>query len=176
VAAANAIASTPFTNSIEVGTEAVSAIWPGLRAADEAVLLSQVLVSGGRPVPDRMLERTASGYTSATAVANRLVQQGVPFRAAHHMVGDAVRQAVAAGATDITEFGPPGWLDGTGLASTDPAMLVREQMYGGGPGDIEEPLNQAVQAWAAHRARLHDYLAKDRAGAESLAAAVGAYL
>ena len=33
----------PFTNSIEVGTEAMAAVWPGLDAARQSVLLAQVL-------------------------------------------------------------------------------------------------------------------------------------
>src|ERR1017187_4396424 len=35
-AAAAAMAVTPFTNSIEVGTEAVASVWQGLRAAEQA--------------------------------------------------------------------------------------------------------------------------------------------
>lgn len=150
-AAASMMACTPFTNSIEVGTDAVAGIWPGLLAADESLLLSQVLVSGARPRPERMRERAEDGFTTATSLANRLVQQGVPFRAAHHMVGEAVRNAVAAGSTDLVAFGPPGWLDG--IDSTDLTLpaLVHAQAYGGGPGAFAEPFGDAVSAWAAHR-------------------------
>ena len=37
------------------------------------------------------------GYTTATAVADALVRRGVPFRAAHHVVGSLVAQAEEAG-------------------------------------------------------------------------------
>ena len=37
------------------------------------------------------------GYTTATAVADALVRRGIPFRAAHHVVGSLVAQAEAAG-------------------------------------------------------------------------------
>ena len=37
------------------------------------------------------------GYTTATAVADALVRRGVPFRAAHHIVGSLVAQAEEAG-------------------------------------------------------------------------------
>jgi argininosuccinate lyase len=150
-AAASTMTSTPFTNSIEVGTEAVAGVWHGLQAVEQAVLLSQVLVSGARPCADRMRERAESGFTSATSVANRLVQQGVPFRTAHHMVGEAVRRAVEAGSTKLAEFGPPGWLDGIGLADLDLDSVVRAHVYGGGPGAFTLPFEQAVTAWAAHR-------------------------
>jgi argininosuccinate lyase len=149
-AAASMMASTPFTNSIEVGTEAMASIWQGLRAVDQAVQLCQVLVSGARPVAARMSERALGGFTTATSVANRLVRRGVPFRTAHHMVGAAVRKAVQAGSTELAGFGPPGWLDGTGLAELDLAGLVQAHVYGGGPGAFAQPYEQATVAWHAH--------------------------
>jgi argininosuccinate lyase len=45
----------------------------------------------------RMREAAAEGYTTATAVADALVRRGVPFRAAHHIVGSLVAQAEEAG-------------------------------------------------------------------------------
>jgi argininosuccinate lyase len=152
--AAAMMAGTPFTNSIEVGTEAMAAVWPGLRGCDDAVLLSQVLVSGAAPVPNRMRARAEDGYTMATTIANRLVARGTAFRTAHHQVGDAVRRAVEAGSTKLTEFGPPGWLDALGPESLDLADLVRAQRYGGGPGAFEPPFHQARSAWA-QRCRWH---------------------
>ena len=150
-AAAATMSSTPFTNSIEVGTEAVADVWHGLAAVGDSVLLSQVLVSGARPVPERMAERAEAGFTTATSIANRLVRAGVPFRTAHHTVGEAVRRAVEAGSTRLADFGPPGWLDDTGLAGVDLATLMREHVHGGGPGDFDGPHEEAVAGWAAHR-------------------------
>ena len=170
--AAGMMAGTPFTNSIEVGTEAMASIWQGLRSAEQSVLLAQVLVSGARPVTDRMAERAESGFTAATSIANRLVQQGMPFRSAHHLVGDAVRRAIEAGSTKLAEFGPPGWLDEIGLADLDLAALVEDQRYGGGPGDFDRPFEQACASWKSHRAWVRDWrLAVARSAAE-LAAAV----
>ncbi len=42
---------------------------------------------------ERMREAATEGYTTATAVADALVRRGVPFRAAHHVVGSLVAQA-----------------------------------------------------------------------------------
>jgi argininosuccinate lyase len=160
------MAGTPFTNTIEVGTEAVAGLEPGWRAAEESVALSQVLVSGARPRPDRMLDRAETGFTTATSVANRLTVSGVPFRTAHHEVGAAVRKAVAAGSTAFAGFGPPGWLDHAGLSELDPRALVAAHRYGGGPGDFAEPHREAVAGWAAHRQWLADrrHAAADAAG------------
>ncbi|HTG41226.1 MAG TPA: argininosuccinate lyase [Methylomirabilota bacterium] len=41
----------------------------------------------------RMREAAAEGYITATAVADALVRRGVPFRAAHHVVGSLVAKA-----------------------------------------------------------------------------------
>lgn len=156
-AAAAAMAATPYTNTIEVGTEAVASIWRGLRAVEEAVLLSQVLVSGARPVPERMLERARSGFTTATSAANNLVRRGVPFRTAHRVVGEAVREAVAAGSTELAAFGPPGWLHGMAEDDLDPVAAVRAAVYGAGPGAFQASCEDAMAAWAAHRQWLADW-------------------
>src|SRR6185312_4044218 len=46
---------------------------------------------------ERMRAAADEGYTTATAVADALVRRGVPFRAAHHIVGSLVAQAEEAG-------------------------------------------------------------------------------
>lgn len=46
---------------------------------------------------NRMRVAAAQGYTTATAVADTLVRRGIPFRAAHHVVGSIVAQAEEAG-------------------------------------------------------------------------------
>lgn len=170
--AASMMAATPFTNSIEVGTEAMAGVWQGLRAVEQSVLLCQVLVSGARPDAARMSERAANGFTAATSVANRLVRSGVPFRTAHHMVGDAVRRAVQAGSTQLADFGPPGWLDQVGLADLDLSDLVRAHVYGGGPGAFAEPGRQATAAWTAHREWLAAWRRSAAAAQAGLADAV----
>jgi argininosuccinate lyase len=51
----------------------------------------------------RMLAAATTGYTTATSVADTLVQLGVPFREGHHIVGSLVARAEAAG-IDLTEL------------------------------------------------------------------------
>ena len=157
-AAATTVKSTPFTNSIEVGTEAVAAVWPGLRAVADATLLAQVTVSGARPVPERMAERAEQGFVTATALANELVAAGVPFRAAHHRVGAAVRAAVEAGSTEPT-----------GLAVPAPSLAeaVGACDRGGGPGAFGTTwtlaVDQARDHGAWHRGLRHRQAAADNA-------------
>lgn len=150
--AASQMAGVPFTNSIEVGTEAVALAWPGIAAALRSIRLCQVLVSGARPAPERMGERARAGFTSATAVANRLVREGVPFRTAHHMVGDAVRRAMSDGARPTARAA-----DGADPLGEDLPALVRAQAYGGGPGAFGVAFAAAVSDWRAHRRWLADW-------------------
>ncbi|MEJ7749661.1 MAG: argininosuccinate lyase [Candidatus Limnocylindrales bacterium] len=46
---------------------------------------------------DRMRAAADEGYTTATAMADALVRRGIPFRAAHQLVGALVARAEAAG-------------------------------------------------------------------------------
>ncbi len=54
---------------------------------------------------DRMRDAANDGYTTATAVADTLVREGLPFRSAHHVVGSLVAAAEARSAAleTITE-------------------------------------------------------------------------
>ncbi|MEU4250218.1 lyase family protein [Amycolatopsis sp. NPDC026612] len=163
-AAASMTKSTPFTNTIEVGTEAVAAAWPGLHAVADAVLLSQVLAGGTAPVPARMRRRAEEGFTVATAAANRMVRRGVPFRRAHHEVGAAVRAAIEGGETT---------LDGAGL---DVAAVAAATATGGGPGAFAATFAEAHRAAARRAARCRERRDHLRAAADGLDRAVGEVL
>jgi len=49
------------------------------------------MLPGIRFHPARMEQAASSGYINATDLADYLVRQGMPFREAHHCVGQAVR-------------------------------------------------------------------------------------
>lgn len=163
-AAASMTKSTPFTNTIEVGTEAVAAAWPGLTAVADAVLFSQVLVGGAAPVPARMRRRAEEGFTIATAAANRMVRRGVPFRRAHHEVGVAVRTAIERGKTT---------LDGAGL---DVDAVAVATATGGGPGSFTVTFTEARQAAVQRAARCRERRDRLHAAANGLDLAVGEVL
>jgi argininosuccinate lyase len=46
---------------------------------------------------DRMAEAAAAGFSLATDVADYLVAKGLPFREAHHVVGQVVQRCLAIG-------------------------------------------------------------------------------
>ncbi|GAA3097279.1 argininosuccinate lyase [Streptomyces rectiviolaceus] len=173
-ASASAMKSTPFTNSIEVGTEAVSGAWSALAAVRDSVLLAQVLVSGARPVPERMARRAREGFVTATVIANRLVTQGVPFRTAHHVVGAAVREAVESGESELTKITLPDGMPAD-VSADVPSLteVVEAHDRGGGPGTCEDTVRTLRGRLAAHGERLGAHRGRLRAAELQLDTAVG---
>jgi argininosuccinate lyase len=55
---------------------------------------------------DRMADAAADGYTTATTLADALVRRGVPFRAAHHIVGALVGRAERDGIRVLSDAPP----------------------------------------------------------------------
>ena len=138
VSAATAMHAKPFTNSISVGTEAVSHVWPALQNITEAALLARLVVSGAKPIPEAMLERAERGYITATEFANRLVTcQGMPFRNAHHTVGALISEAIEN--HDSLPQVIAQWQGAGDCASSfaglDSESVARSSVHGGGPGD-----------------------------------------
>jgi argininosuccinate lyase len=54
----------------------------------------------------RMREAATQGFSTATSMADTLVEMGVPFRAAHHIVGTLVARAETAGVDLVAPDGP----------------------------------------------------------------------
>ena len=63
------------------------------------------LVAGMRPVPERMRAAALEGFATATDLADYLVGKGVPFRDAHEIVAQAVREAEKKGLRPV-RFAP----------------------------------------------------------------------
>jgi argininosuccinate lyase len=138
VSSATAMHARPFTNSISVGTEAVSPVWNALQSLTEALILARLVVAGAKPQPEAMLQRAVDGYTPATEFANRLVTEtGMPFRNAHHLVGSLISSAVQNGQEPLDQLAAR-WREETNvdvvLAGLDPAAVAEATNYGGGPG------------------------------------------
>ena len=144
VNAISATKSAPFTNSIEVGTEAMAPVGPALRTAAEVLALAALVVAGARPLPEVARMAAEASFVDATALANELVRRGVPFREAHERVGAAVLHAIDHGGP----WPPPG------LPALDPAAAADRARYGGGPGSRAEAL---AAAWRLRRALRRDH-------------------
>ena len=110
----------------------------------------------------------------ATEVADYLVRKGIPFRRAHEVVGMAVRQAAAQGAT-LAGLGLAQWrsiepaFDAEGLAALDPARALRSRTIPGSPGP--RPLRQAIRGATAALERNRAWVARTSAATAPAGAA-----
>lgn len=150
VSAATAMHAKPFTNSIAVGTEGVAPLDGALRATREAVILLRLVIAGAQPLPEVMRARAASGYTSATELANRLAMTGeLSFRSAHHTVGALVRAAIGRGESLELAVAQAQLSGSADLDGLDPAAVAQASEYGGGPGErsMQACLQQLRAGW-----------------------------
>jgi len=73
------------------------AFFAAIRTLDTSLAVMTGLIATLVINRERMREAAEEGYTTATALADALVRRGVPFRAAHHIVGGLVGGAEAEG-------------------------------------------------------------------------------
>jgi len=98
---------------------------------------------------DRMRAATSDGFLLATDVADYLVTKGVPFREAHHVVGQAVRRCIDSGRRleDLTlkewrELSPAFDADVREWLSIDAAIARRTAGSGTAPTNVARRLRR----------------------------------
>lgn len=144
---------TPFSNSVEVGTEAIKGQHTALTDLAEGADLLRLIVAGAVPNGDAMARSMRAGVVVAAMVSDELVRhERLSFRAAHHRVGYAVRAALDTGA-DAHEA-VAALLPAEHALADNPATWRQSYEYGGGPGP---------QSTAAQLARAKQKLAEDGA-------------
>lgn len=169
--------NTPFSNSVEVSSEATAHLLPALAATGKAIRLTALLLRHVRADAGRMLEFLEREETTMTAVADHLVaRHRLSFRSAHEVVGRLLREgppsggwtpgAVKAGLEAIlTELaGRLFALDEAELGQAlDPGACAHAARFGGGPAPesvrgqlarLEEERRALAERTAARRRRL----------------------
>jgi argininosuccinate lyase len=188
-AAVSATKNTPFGNSVEATTEAVAPVWAALSTLDDLVQLSLAVVAGARPRPAPMLAATERGFTVATAVANALVRQGVPFRQAHTAVGAVITDLIDEGARSFADRPVAdvaarltAALGGTTVELADADLsataVVAATDHGGGPGpaSFARVHDELTTGWRTHVAGVRDRAAHHESAHRRRSAAVAALL
>ena len=171
VAAATAMHAAPFANSVAVGTEGCAGVVDALDATADSVTLLRLVVAGATPRPGAMLARAIAGQTTATALAERLVEeQALSFREAHHLVGELLGEADDANRRSSRTPVVPQERR-IGLDALDPAAVARAARFGGGPGG-PAALDDLRHRRAAVSAELADRLRRWRRADLELATAV----
>lgn len=148
--------ATPFTNSIAVGTEAMKPLWNALQSLEDIIVLARLVVAGAEPNDEAMMRRAVQGFTVATALADRLVSDGIAsFRKAHWLIGSAVLETLARGTENLQETAT-SCVRNAGIPASfedlNPASVVQALEFGGGPGPLsfKANLDMLKQQWSEH--------------------------
>lgn len=98
----------------------------------------------------RCAEAAQQGYANATELADYLVAKGVPFREAHHIVGEAVVEAIAQGKplealtpADLQKFSPVIADDVYPILSLQSCLEKRAAKGGVSPQQVACAINEA---------------------------------
>ena len=124
---------TPFSNSVEVGTEAMVGVEDALRDYGEAARLMALVVLGAEPNPEAMQRSIDDGVVIAAAVSDARVRvTGAPFRRVHHEVGASVTRALEDG--EPASAAIAALMPEDSPAPSSALEWAHLYEYGGGPG------------------------------------------
>ena len=161
------VKGTNFTISFDGVFDALRGYFDALKETADGLALVDLIVRSAEPDADRMLELARKNFSTVTDLADALVREaGLSFREAHHVVGGAVRLALARGLTAdqitadlVHEAGrevlgrtlsmPPE----TVRRSLDPAGAVaaRDGIGGPAPGEVMRMIGDARKRLDADR-------------------------
>jgi len=155
MAALTSMHATPFTNSVAVGTEAVSPLWSAIKNMTEAVLITRMVLIGCELNKAAMKNNASRGYTNALELANRLVtHSGVPFRLAHKLTGEIVLEAIKQGGKLLEDVAKRRLAEeniAVNLSKLDPSSVVFKSEGGGGPGMTS--INKCIETIKSSRSK-----------------------
>jgi argininosuccinate lyase len=104
---------------------------------------------------DKMTQALEGGHLCATDLADLLVQKGMPFREAHHVVGGLVREAesrrceLGALPADVLGSAHPSLVGTEVRQALDPAAAVERRAVVGGPAKrvVAQAIESAKDRW-----------------------------
>lgn len=138
----HAMQKTPFSNAIEVGTEAVSVCAESAITFTDSCDLLRLMVAELSPCPGRGEAAARRGLVVATQVANALVrEQHMSFHEAHQVVGSHITDALDAGREPLQALATL-----TEYPLDDLRAAAAALRYGGGPGVVGQELAASQHA------------------------------
>ena len=112
--------------------------------------MAALVLDGIQVKRPRCAEAAQQGYANATELADYLVAKGVPFREAHHIVGEAVVEAIAQGKplealtlADLQKFSPVIADDVYPILSLQSCLEKRAAKGGVSPQQVAQAINEA---------------------------------
>ncbi|UCC64745.1 MAG: argininosuccinate lyase [Anaerolineae bacterium] len=182
--------NVPYGDTQDIEDEIYSPLFGACQTAGQVLALYTAVFETLEVNREHLLTRAASGFTTATELADTLTRDlGLPFRTAHGIVSRLVQSALARGLTpdDVTAslldeaaqavIGRPlGLPEETVSRALDPVHFteVRTQPGGPAPATVHAWLDKARRALAAGRDWLATEKARQRDAAASLAQRVEA--
>jgi argininosuccinate lyase len=139
-----------YNRDLQEDKAAAATAFDAARLAVEAITLAMARLTVNR---ERMAAALRGGYLTATEVADYLVRRGVPFREAHHLAGQIVREAEAAGCelwelplTTFQRISPRFEADVLQAVTPEGAVAAKDVPGGTAPGRVSEALEAARAA------------------------------
>jgi argininosuccinate lyase len=131
-------------------------LFDALDACSRSLLALSGLLSTAEFVDARMIAAADDPMSSATDLAEHLVEAGTPFREAHTVVGGLVRQAVERGVPldELVSNDPRLGPDCLGLLEAGSAVSRRTTPGGAGPSPVARQLDAARERLHEQRERL----------------------
>ncbi|MGS4771810.1 argininosuccinate lyase, partial [Klebsiella pneumoniae subsp. pneumoniae] len=112
--------------------------------------MAALVLDGIQVKRPRCAEAAQQGYANATELADYLLAKGVPFREAHHIVGEAVVEAIAQGKplealtlADLQKFSPVIADDVYPILSLQSCLEKRAAKGGVSPQQVAQAINEA---------------------------------
>lgn len=119
--------------------------------------MAGVCFEGIKVNEQRTLEAAKQGYANATELADYLVAKGIPFREAHHMVGEAVVSAIAKGCAleelsleELQRFSAVIENDVYDILTIDSCLNKRCALGGVSPAQVSYAVEQAQKRQGKH--------------------------
>ncbi len=151
------------------------------RAADFAVDAMTLVIGEIVVDRERMAAALRGGFLTATEIADYLVRRGVPFREAHHLAGQVVLAAEAAGCelADLPleayrRISPRFDADVLRAVTAEGSVAAKDVPGGTAPGRVAEARAAAASALAVQRAWVAQVRTDQEAAEARLLAAVPA--
>lgn len=142
-------------------------LFRSIKEVKTSLRIAARLVENIRPIKEEMEKALRDGFLTATDFCEYLVTKGVPFRKAHQMVGELVKQLASRGASfreltpsDLSPFSD--FLDQDFIPYLEEKTSVeRKASFGSSsPWEIERQLREATQ-WIAEQEEAINSLRKE---------------
>jgi argininosuccinate lyase len=141
--------AAPFSHVLDSNADCLHWLWQAIEELVSTIPVINQVIERATPNRERMLELAEANFSTATDLADFLVQtKGLTFKQSHHITGRVVRLAINAG-LKATEISPDlvsraaKEIMGSTLVITsdeivrtlDPREAVQRRRSGGGPSD-----------------------------------------